>query len=367
MTRIRAALAVVVRNLRIAGRRADLVVQAVAVPVVVLGLASIIFGASDAWPVGVVDESDTPQSRMVVRALEDTRGATGPYFRSITDDQEHAERLLHEGRLHLVVTIPDDFPVHHQIETSTYNINTDAMKNVRLRVTTAANLHDQLTAADGVTAYLDKARAQDVSRTAFMGGSAVVLALLLGAALLSANLYALESEHRTRKEIALSPLGASQAATGAALAGWLLSFLAAVPTALLALAFGTRATLPDLAQTLLIVLPAGLVAAGLGVLIAVGLRTHRLIQPTLILLALGSYFAGGGFIPVPALPPLARTIAAGWPPSYVFEWANPVLHGFRDAPSAVALAGAGLAAVAALAAAMGAARRDYRTAAAPGQ
>lgn len=359
MTHLRALLAVTVRNFKVALRRPDLLIQTMAVPVVVLGLASIIFGATDAWPIAVIDQSRTPQSQTFARALADTRGATGPYFRVYTTDEQEAARLLSEGRLQLVITIGRDFAATNAVRTRTYNINSDAMKNIRLRLTTLANLDNQLNGIAGVTGRIDKAKPVDVTRTAFMGGSAGILALLLGAALISANLYAIDTEHRTRKEMALTPVGTQHAAAGAALAGLLLSLLTALPTVALALAFGTRARVADVAQAGMVVLPAAAAAAGLGVLAAIGLKTHRLIQPTVILLALGSYFASGGFIPVPSLPPLARGVAEWWPVSYVFEWANPVLHDFADAPSVVAVAAPVAAAVLALGAAATASRRDY--------
>jgi ABC-2 type transport system permease protein len=367
MTHLRALLAVTARNLKIALRRPDLLIQTMAVPVVVLGLAAIIFGASDAWPIAVIDQSRSPESRTLTRALAETRGATGPYFRTYTTNEDEAERLLSQGRLHLVVAIPPDFATTKEIQTRTYNINTDAMKNVRLRLSTMANLDDRLSGVAGVTGRIDKVSPVDVTRTAFMGGSAVIIALLLGAALISANLYAVDTEHRTRTEMALTPVGTQHAASGAALAGSLLSVLTAVPTLALALAFGTRATAANITQAGLVVLPAALAAAGLGVLTAISLRTHRLIQPTIILLVLGSYFASGGFVPVASLPPVARELATWWPVSYVFEWSNPVLHDIAAGPSSMALTAPAVAVVVALASALIAARRDHLGARSHGQ
>ncbi|MDV3222984.1 ABC transporter permease [Intrasporangium sp.] len=359
MTQLTALLAITLRNLRIAIRRPDLLVQTMAVPVVVLGLASIIFGGTDAWPIAVIDRSHGSDARAVVTATEEVRGATGPYFRTITTDPRLADRLLREGRIQLVLTIPEGYPADRQVEARTFNINTDAMKNVRLRLTTMANLHDRLESVAGVTARIDKARPDDVTRAAFMGGSAVILALLLGSALIAANLFALDTEHRTRKEVALTPVGGHQAAAGAVLAGWILSLATAVPIIVLALAFGTRASLGDLGQAALVVLPSALTAAAVGVLAAMALRTHRLIQPTLILLALGSYFASGGFMPVSALPPLARGLATWWPPAYTFEWSNPVLHGVTPHPASGALVALAAAAVVTVLAALLTSRRHH--------
>ncbi|RZU62844.1 ABC transporter permease [Zhihengliuella halotolerans] len=349
LTTLRALGAMISRNLRIALRRPELLVQTMAVPVVVLSLASVIFGASDSWPIAVVDKSQSAASAQLARTIDDTRGPTGDYFRVVESDAEAASAQLAAGRLQLAITIPPDFEQSGTVEIATYNINSDAMKNVRLRVTTAANLYDGAADPDQVSAIIERVAPTDVQRTAFMGGSAVILALLLGAAMIAANLYAVDSEHRTQKEIALTPVGSYLAGLGAAAAGWILAFVAAVPTVLVALAFGTRAGFAEILQAAVIVAPAMAAAAGAGVVAAVLLRTHRIIQPTLILLALGSYFASGGFIPVSALPPLARGINTWWPPSYVFEWANPLLHGFESHAAPAMIGAVGLFAVVAAA------------------
>jgi ABC-type multidrug transport system permease subunit len=323
-----ALLAVVIRDLRISARRPDLVVQAVAVPIVVFGLASIMFGATDAWPAALTDNSRTAQSQQVTDALRDTRGAAGPYFNLGAIDPAHAGGVVEAGRAHLAVTVPSDFATERTLQVRTFNINTDTMKNVRLRLVTAANLYDRRLGLQQVTATIAKARPDDVSRTAFMGGGAILLALLLGSCLITANLFAMEQELRSTREFVLTPLGASAGALGAALAGLGLAALAAVPTALLAYGFGFRTDVPSAARAAVITLPAMIAAAGVGAIAAQRLRTHRAIQPAVIMMALATYFAAGGFIPVPGLPPAARAFAAWWPPSYIFEWTSPLLHNF---------------------------------------
>lgn len=73
------------------------------------------------------------------------------------------------------------------------------------------------------------------------------------------------------------------------------------------------------------------------------------------------------FIAVEPSEPLGTTVATWWPASYVFEWANPVLHGFADAPSATAVAVPLVALTVAIGAALVAARRDYQAPPTPGQ
>jgi ABC-type multidrug transport system permease subunit len=328
MSRVHALLAVIGRNLRIARRRPDLTVQTVAVPMVVLGLASIIFGATDAWPTALTDGDDTAASRQVVRALEDTHGSRGPYYALSRTSEGAASELVRSGRGQLSVHMPPGFAEDQTLRVTTYNINTDAMKNVRLRLDVTANLYDDRAGHQQLHATITKARPVDVSRTAFMGGSAIILALLLGSTLIAANLFAMEQEIRTTKELVLTPLGAGIGAAGAAAAAIVLAVLTAVPTGLMALAFGFRAGAGELLCFAAILIPAMIAGGGLGVLLAQLLRTHRAIQPTVILASLGTYFAAGGFIPVPGLPPAARGFSAWWPPSYVFEWANLQVHSF---------------------------------------
>lgn len=353
---------VIRRNLAIARQRPDILVQSGLVPIVLLTLAAIIFGGSDDWPVAVIDESQSEYSRQFVDAIERVQGESGPYFRIIEKNPERAADLIEAGRLHLVLTIPPQFAETRRVDALTYNINTDAMKNVRLRTTAAVEHleHDQ--GARLVSYKLDKVKPVDVSRNAFMAGSAVFLALMLGSMLIAANLFAIEEEGRTRKEILLSPLGCVPAALGAALSALPLAILVALPTLLVAYLFGLRVeSMPGLRASL-VLLPAMLALSGAGVWVAHILRQHRAIQPAIILMALASYFAAGGFVSVPGLPPAARAFSSVWPPSYVFELANPLLHGFQESVSIMELTVFSLAAIFGLLLAIYAGRREmYKT------
>lgn len=349
MPTIVALFTVLARNLRLGVRRPDLIVQTIAVPVVALGLASIMFGSADAWPAALTDEADSVASAQVVADLAEIQGTQGPYFDLIEMSATEARGLVEDGNLQVALTLtetPDGGP---EVAMRTYNINSDAMKNVRLRIIAAANAHDVAAGDQQVQAQVRPDGPRSVPRAAFMGGSAIILALLLGSCLITANLVVSEPAGRTTREIALTPLGVPIAMAGASASGMLWAGVTALPTAVMAWAFGFRAGLGSLAMTALVLVPAMAASAGLGALIATRLRTPSAVQAPVILLALGTYFAGGGFMPVAGLPPLARGIAAWWPPSWVFEWCNPLLQGFatelppRQAVGAVVmlLAGAG--------------------------
>lgn len=330
--KIRAVLATHRRNLRLLRRRPDLVAQGVLVPLVVLVLCSILFGSwGDRWPVAVVDQAGTERSAAVTESLKEARSNVEPYFEVIEDDLDEAQAMLEEGRLQLVVIIPEDVGATGEIGILTYNVNTDAMKNLRFRVDDGLNIHDEVRGELRTTVDLRTVAEDDVTRSAFVAGGVLLLALLLGAMLLAANVFAVEEENRTGKELLMSPLGASPAALGTVLTATALSYATALPTWLTGLLlFGFRPEPGALVLVAVFLLPLAVAAAGLGVLLAQLLRQHRAVQPPVILIAIATFFVGGGFVSVPGMPPPARTIADWWPPSRVFEWSNPVLHGFAD-------------------------------------
>lgn len=334
MTRARAVLAAHRRNLRLLRGNPSLAAQAVLVPVIVLVLCALIFGGGgDDWPVAVVDAADTEESQAVVAAIERSQSNVSPYFSIVETDRQRAQEMLARGRLQLLIEVPEDFDRSGTLAITTHNINSDAMKNLRLRVEHALNRYDFERGVLPLTVDLRTARPQDVPRTAFIAGGATLLALFFGAALLAANLYAVEEEGRTSKEMLLTPLGNWCGALGTLVTGAVVGYLTAVPTFVVGwLAFGFRPAWGDLALVAAFLLPLMVAFAGVGVLLAHLLRRHRSIQPIVILTAIATFFAGGGFVSVPGLPPAARAFAAVWVPSRVFEWANPVLHGFGAFP-----------------------------------
>ncbi|WP_328871048.1 ABC transporter permease [Streptomyces sp. NBC_00287] len=354
MEKIRAIRATNQRNLRLLRRRPDLLAQSVLMPIVMLLLSALIFGAGgDDWPVGVTDHAKTEQSAALVDAIEESTSTITPYFRITETDATEAKAMLDEGRMQLVIEIPPDFDRTRQVDITTYNINSDATKNLRLRVEDALNAFDAEAGNLDVTVDLRTVEPEDIPRSEFIAGGLTLLALFFGAALISANLFAVEQEQRTTKEMLLTPVGAGTAALSCMITGTAVAFLTTVPTYLTGwLAFGLTPSPSALLLVLIFMTPLMLACAGTGVLLAQMLRQHRSIQPLLILVAIATFFTAGGFVSVPGLPPAARAFAEWWPFSRIFEWNNPVLHRFADNfPThqwAWALAAAALGALAAL-------------------
>lgn len=361
MPRLRAVLATHRRNLALLGGNPPLVAQAVLVPLVVLFLCALLFGGGgDDWPVAVVDAAQTEESRALVSAVERTTSNISPYFDIIETDSQRARDMIAAGRLQLLVEVPPDFDRERTVAITTYNINSDAMKNLRLRVDRALNRYDVERGALQMTVDLRTPRPEDVPRSAFIAGGSVLLALFFGATLIAANLYAVDEEGRTTKEMLLTPLGNWCGVVGTLVTATLVGYLTALPTYLLGwLTFGLAPAWRDLGAVLVYFLPLMVAFAGLGVLLAQVLRRHRSIQPIVILTAIATFFAGGGFVSVPGLPPAARSFAAVWIPSRVFEWSNPVLHGFSPAFTVAQWAWALAAASIGVALALAAARREW--------
>lgn len=360
MNTARAIAAITARNLTLLRRRPDLLAQSVLVPLVVLTLCALIFGAGgDDWPVAVVDKSQTAKSAAVIKSIEQTESRITPYFRIIETDDAKADEMIASGRLQLKIEVPENFEQSNQLSISTYNINSDATKNLRLRVDDALNAYDHSSGRMPLTVDLQTVKPDDVPRTEFIAGSVLLLALFFGAALLAANLFAVEVEQRTTKEILMSPVGPAGAAVGAMIAGTLAAFVTALPSYLTAwLAFGLTPEPAALLLVLLFMLPLMFACAALGVVLAHLLRVHRSIQPLVILTGIATFFAAGGFVSVPGLPPIARTFAEFWPFSRIFEWNNPVLYQFAGHFSARQWSWAVAAAVLGLLAAAYAGRRE---------
>lgn len=326
----RAVWSAYLRNLRLVFRQRNLIVQTAIVPVAVLLLSAVVFGAGgDQWPIALVDKSNSPQSREVVEAIKDSRSNITPYFNVVETDPEKAASMVESGRLQMLVTIPENFSKNQTVETFTFNTNSDATKNFRLRLDYALN--HTTSGAGTIDARLATERPEDVWRSAYYGGSTVLLAMFLGATLVAANLFVMEREKRTIKEILLTPLNPVTAGLGIVLTAVSLAYLASLlPLTVAWLLFPFEISVGRLASVYLLMFPVLVACAGLGVFLGHLLRTYRVVQPAIVLTTVATFFAGGGFAGVSFLQPTAQAFANIWLFSRIFEWFNPLLHGFTD-------------------------------------
>lgn len=331
------------------------------VPLVLMMLCGVLFGfGGDEWNIGLVTRGSGPHAQAFEREVRDLRGSISPYFRVVTTDPREAQRLVEAGRLQLVVTIPDDFDRTldsggvPRLQTQVYNINTDMMKNARLRLDRAVQDYAATHAPSRTPVVVTQAttRPHDVWRRTFIANSAVILAIMVGSALNAAIMVAREWERRTAKEVRLAPRPVLDVAAGTLLAAVVAGVATTLVTFAVAVAvFGVRVPLGRLPVILSVALLVSVACAGLGVAVGAWLRDFRAIQPLLMVTFAGSFFAAGGFTSVATLPRAVQTFDRFWPPAHVFETLQ-AWTWMTDPPSATPML-AGSAVVAAAAVALG--------------
>lgn len=358
----RAVWAVHVRNLRLVRRQKNLIAQTVLLPVALLLLVAFIFGGGgDAWPLLVSDEAKDASSAQLIEVLENLRSEITPYYDVIEMNSEQAEALVGEGRAHMFVRIPRDFGSRRLLDVHTFNVNSDATKNVRLRLDYALNVLEREQGLPGVVPVLETEKPKGVWRSAYIGGSSVLLALFLGAMLVAANLFVFDLAHRTRTEMLASPSGFATAGLGIVLSAVVVAILASfVPLALSLALFALSLDVRALVAVYLGILPLLIGCAGAGILLGHFLRTYRAVQPVIVLVAIITFFGTGGFVGVAMLHPYVQLFAEVWLPSRIFEWFNPILHGFSKVPDGSRVGWSLLVATAGLAVTLYACRRERR-------
>src|SRR5699024_5702457 len=252
-----------------------------------------------------------------------------PYFSIREMENEQASDAVKKGRLQMLIRIPDDFVQSQTVYTETFNINTDMMKNVRLRLehTVLKQLEKNNVLHAAPELVLEKK--EDVWRESFIAGSSVLLALMFTATITAANLFAFDLENRTQKEISLTPLNNIYGGLGTILTSTLMAFAASISTMIVGMLV-FRLEPQNLLTIFIGIIPALIACSILGIIIAHLLKRYRVIQPIIIVTFMATFFGAGGYSSVAGLPPIARTFSEVWGFSYIFEWFNPVMHDFSN-------------------------------------
>jgi len=305
------------------------------IPLVLLLICSVLFGyGGDEWNIGLIVEDNAAPAQALVQAIEDAHGNISPYFRIITRDAGEAQKLAQAGRLQMVITVPADFSARlasHRtaaIETRLFNVNTDMTKNMRLRLEHALQDFAVARGKAPVTVAQYTTRTTDIWRRAFIAGSAVILAILVGASLNTAIMIACEWERHTSKEIRLAPHPVAALATGTLLAGLASTVINVAITLAVAVGlFGLRIPSDRWLPLFAFGLGVALATAGIGLGLGAMLRDYRTVQPLVMVTAAGSFFVAGGFSSVGTLPPAVRAFDAFWLPAYAFETMQAMMHG----------------------------------------
>lgn len=329
--KIKSISAVVIRNILLLIREKQFLVAPILLPLVLMFLTSIIMGAGgDSWPVAVINQSNSKEAQQFLMSIENSHSNITPYFKIIETNFEKAEKDVKQGRLQILIRIPENFNNSKMVYIQTFNINSDMMKNVRLRLKHAVNKYLDNKGQLKVIPELITEKKHDVWRVSFISGSAIILALFFGATIIAANLFAYEREMRTSKEILLNPLNSIMAGIGNLITAIIISIITSLPSLFLAATlFKLNINWRQLLLLYIIMIPIQTGFAGLGIYIAQVLKRSQIIQPVIIVSSVATFFGGGGFAGVDMLPPAAREFARYWIFSRVFTWLNPLLHNFK--------------------------------------
>lgn len=348
---LRAFFAVHRRNILLLRRQRALLIQAAIVPVAMLILSTMVYGGfGDAYPIGLVNKSDSSQAKAIEHDFRTAKSDITPWFDVVTEDPSEARSMVSWGRLNTVIVIPEDYADTHRLRVRNYNVNSDAMKNTMGRIQMVVNRAEVPGATLRVDSEMVGAHPHDVWRTAYLGGSSVLLALFFGAMLIASNLFMFERENSTRKEILLTPLRPVTAGVANVFSAMVATLvLSLIP---LGLSYWIAHFHVGVGQVLLMylyMLPVMIFCAGIGIFAGHFLKYFRAAQPVIVLGSMVTFFIGGGFTMVSWLRPVARAFDDWWPFSRIFSWMNPFLYGFEDITAvqtsallAAAVAGIGL-------------------------
>jgi hypothetical protein len=238
---------------------------------------------------------------------------------------------VRDGRLQLLIIIPPDYEENHLIYTETFNVNSDMMKNNRLRL--EHSILDNLNKNGNIKIIpvLITEKANDVWRAAFISGSCFLIALFFGACISAANLFAFDLENRTKKEVLLTPVSLTATGFGIILSSVVITLFTSLPSLLFAV-YIFKMQIYALNTILLFaaMIPVMIGCAGLGILIAHYTKNYRVFQPVIIVVSMATFFVAGGYAGVAVLPDAAQAFAKVWAFSYIFEVFNPILHNFKS-------------------------------------
>jgi hypothetical protein len=180
------------------------------------------------WEIGLVDEDNTAYSQELEEAIT-AREGTIPYYQVVTENWDEAKRLFDEGKLYMVIRIPEGFGDEYlagnplTIDAFIINAHADQTKNLRLGLDARLYLFYEkymLPESDrpGVVYSHSMTYPTEIPRAGYMATGSLLLAIILAAMMYSALFTALEHQEKTAIEIETPPGGSFASMVGTVLA-----------------------------------------------------------------------------------------------------------------------------------------------------
>lgn len=200
-------------------------------PVNVLVLMSLFVLGGGQAPTAVVMEDRGPYAQAFVDAMSHAHS-----FRLMQSSAAQAQKLISQGRIVAVVTIPPDFdtrlqqnqPVNVGVEIN--NLNTDFTNDIRRAVPLSITLFyaSQFPHLVTVTPGEHDFYPQDTDYIPYLAVSILVISLMIGGLLQAGSASAQEWESGTMKELLLSPVPRWAILVGKMLGAFLVSLVSGV-------------------------------------------------------------------------------------------------------------------------------------------
>jgi ABC-type transport system involved in multi-copper enzyme maturation permease subunit len=289
-------------------------------------------------PTAVVMDDSGPYAHRFLQALETSRS-----FIIQQTDASNAQRLMDQGRIVAIITVPANFDSALQsgqpitLPVAINNLEVDYTNDIRRAVPLAITSFYAAAFPDQVVVHADEVdvQPQDTGYIEYLSVSIVVVSLLVGGLLQAGSIAAREYETGTIKELLLAPASRWAIETGKVLAAMALNILSAgLVLAVVVLVLGVRPEhWPQLIVVTLLVM---LAFVALGLLIGTLVRSRTAVIPLSLGLALPIFFISGAFGPVQWGTPLLAAIAQLQPVYYAIAVFQYAFHGFQTTPFNVA-------------------------------
>ena len=290
-------------------------------------------------PTAVVLNDSGPYAQQFLTAMQNARS-----FTITQTNAADAQRLMSQGRIVAIVTVPTDFdsvvaagqPV--SIPVVINNLDVDFTNDIRRAVPLAITSFYAQAFPDQVVVQASESdvHANDTGYIEYLSVSIVVVSLLIGGLLQAGANAAREYETGTIKELLLSPANSWAIQLGKVIAALTLNALSAgVVLGVVVLVLGVW---PDnwvqvLGNTALVMLT----FVSLGLLAGTLVRRRTTLIPLSIGLGLPVFFISGAFGPVEWGTPLVSVISQLQPVYYAIAMFQYAFHGFDTTPFAVSL------------------------------
>jgi ABC-type multidrug transport system permease subunit len=265
------------------------------------------------WQIGLVDEDNTVQSQALQQVILSREG-TVPYYKEVTDSWKEAKSLFDEGKLYMVVKIPQGFGDRLSagesvaIDALIINAHADQTKNLRLGLDARLYLfYEQymLPESDrpGVIYSYSLTYPTEIPRAGYMATGALVLTIILTAMMYAGLFTALEHQEKTAIEVETPPRGSFTGMVGTVLAVMVEAFII---LAIIAIINGLlwHLKIPHVSawpQLLLAVALLAMIFAIIGYGLGQRARDVRLVLGPTMIIVLTLWIMSGGVSPVEAM------------------------------------------------------------------